>query len=163
MIIRGNEKMTYTIYFDAHLTKETMQKADALNIGMIEEVLDNLISWHDVEMEEIPEALDFIRENFGHTTITVAEEYWYNPSSCFALETMEITLLPDGENKFRYIVNKSQAEEVLRDLKGMYNKADALYMDTIINAVTEAGFWKLFKYGLIECCGNFDGRKLYAI
>ena len=67
MIIRGNEKMTYTIYFDAHLTKETMQKADAL------------------------------------------------------------------------------------------------YMDTIINAVTEAGFWKLFKYGLIECCGNFDGRKLYAI
>lgn len=163
MIIRGNEKMTYTIYFDAHLTKETMQKADALNIGMIEEVLDNLISWHDVKMEDIPETLDFIRENFGHTTITVAEEYWYNPSYCFALETMEITLLPDGENKIRYLVNKSQAKEVLRDLKGMYNKADALYMDTIINAVTEAGFWKLFKYGLIECCGNFDGRKLYAI
>lgn len=155
--------MKYTIYFDAHLTKETMQKADALNIGMIEEVLDNLISWHEVKMENIPETLDFIRENFGYITITVAEEYWYNPSSCFALETMEITLLPDGENKFRYIVNKSQAKEVLRDLKGMYNKADALYMDTIINAVTEAGFWKLFRYGLIECCGIFDGRKLYAI
>lgn len=155
--------MKYTIYFNAHLTRETIQKADTLKIGMVEEVLDNLISWHDICSEEIPAALDFIRENFGHITITVADEYWYNPSFCFTLETMEIELLPNGNNNIRYLVKKSQAEEVLRDLKGMYNKADALYMDTIIDVVTEKGFWKLVKYGLIECCGEFNGRKLYVI
>lgn len=40
----GNGKMKYTLYFKTHLTREIMQKADALNIGMIEEVLDNLAS-----------------------------------------------------------------------------------------------------------------------
>lgn len=159
----GNGKMKYTLYFKTHLTREIMQKADALNIGMVEEVLDNLISWHDICSEEIPAALDFIRDNFGHITITVAEEYWHSISYCFTLETMEIELLPDGEHKIHYLIKKSQAQEVLRDLKGMYSKADALFIDTIIDAVGEVGFWKLVKYGLVECCGEFNGRKLYAI
>lgn len=154
--------MKYTIYINAHLTKKIMSKADALKIGMIEEVLDNLISWHDIYSEEIPVALDFIRENFGNITIRVAEDYYTSPSYCYTLETMEVELCPDGNNKIRYLVKKSQAEEILRDLKGMY-KADALYADTIIKAVTESGFWKLIRYGLIESCGEFNGRKLYAI
>lgn len=154
--------MKYTIYINAHLTKETMHKADTLDIGMIEEVLNNLISWHDIYSEEIPAALDFIRANFGNITITVAEDYYPSPSYCFTLETMEVELCSDGDTKIHHLVSKSQAEEILRDLKGMY-KADALYADTIIKAVTESGFWKLIRYGLIESCGEFNGRKLYAI
>lgn len=154
--------MNYTIYINSHLTKEIMHKADALNIGMIEGALENLISWHDIYSEEIPAALDFIRENFGDITILVGEEYYYSPSFSYTLETMEVKLCLDGDNKIRHLVSKSQAKEILRDLKGMY-KGDALYMDTIIKAVTESGFWKLIRYGLIESCGEFNGRKLYAI
>lgn len=153
--------MRYTIYINAHLTREIMHKADTLKIGIIEEVLCGLISWHDIYSEEIPATLDFIRENFGNITVKVAETYFYSLSCCYDLETMEVELCPDGD-KIRHLVKKSQAEEILRDLKGMY-KGDALYIDTIINAVTEEGFWKLIKYGLIESCGEFDGRKLYAI
>lgn len=57
----------------------------------------------------------------------------------------------------------SQAEEVLRDLKGMYPTIEMLYEDTIISAVGIKGLYMLRMHHLIETCGTFNGRKLYAI
>lgn len=154
--------MKYAIYINAHLTKETMLKADTLNIGMIEEVLPSLISWHELESYEVPVAIDFIRKNFGNIKIEVAETYWYSPAYSYDLIIMGVQLFSDGTEDIHFTTSKKQAENILADLKGMY-KADALYMDTIIKAVTADGFWKLIRYGLIESCGEFNGRKLYAI
>lgn len=58
---------------------------------------------------------------------------------------------------------KKQAAEAMRDLKGMYDKADALYEDTIKNAVGEKFLTLFKKFRMIESCAIIGGRKLYAI
>ena len=57
----------------------------------------------------------------------------------------------------------SQAEEVLRVLKGMYPNCDTLYEDMIISEVGIKGLYMLRMNHLIETCGTFNSRKLYAI
>ena len=64
---------------------------------------------------------------------------------------------------FAVLKTESQAKEILRDLKGMYPKMETLYEDVIVSAVTEEGLCTLRQYHMIETCGNFGGRKLYAI
>lgn len=56
-----------------------------------------------------------------------------------------------------------QAREAYDNLCTLYPNADALYEDTIINAITGRGLYLLRKYHLIETCACFDGRRLYAI
>lgn len=58
---------------------------------------------------------------------------------------------------------KRQAAEAMRDLKGMYKNADALYEDTIKNAVGEKFLTLFKKLEMIESCAVIGGRKLYAI
>lgn len=60
-------------------------------------------------------------------------------------------------------MKSSQAEEVLRDLKGMYPNCETLYEDVIISEVGIKGLYMLRMNHLIETCANFNGRKLYAI
>lgn len=69
--------MTYTIYINANnLTWDIIHKADEIG-GMIEQVLDNLISWHDLKENEIEPALDFIRETWGHITVDLCKEIYH--------------------------------------------------------------------------------------
>lgn len=58
---------------------------------------------------------------------------------------------------------RSQAAEAMRDLKGMYAGAEALYEDTILQAVGEKFLVLFKKLEMIESCGVIQGRKLYAI
>lgn len=58
---------------------------------------------------------------------------------------------------------KKQAKEAMRDLKGMYRNADALYEDTIKNAVGEKFLTLFKKLKMIESCAVIGGRKLYTI
>lgn len=61
------------------------------------------------------------------------------------------------------ITDSFRREKALAHLKAMYAKADALYEDTIVNAVGQKAFEDLKYYGLIEACGSIGGRRLYAI
>ena len=68
--------MTYTIHINANnLTWDIIHKADEIG-GMIEQVLNNLISWHDLKENEIEPALDFIRETWGHITVELHKEFY---------------------------------------------------------------------------------------
>lgn len=58
---------------------------------------------------------------------------------------------------------KNQAKEAMRDLKGMFVGADALYEDTIINSVGEKFLVLFRRFEMIESCGVIGGRKVYAI
>ena len=74
--------MTYTIYIDANnLNWDIIHKADEIG-GMIEQVLDDTISWHDLEENEVGPALDFIRETWGHITVDLCKEIYYG-SFCY--------------------------------------------------------------------------------
>lgn len=64
---------------------------------------------------------------------------------------------------FAILKTEAQAKEILRDIKGMHPKMETLYEDVIVSAIGEEGLYALRQYHLIETCGNFDGRKLYAI
>lgn len=64
---------------------------------------------------------------------------------------------------FAILKTESQAKEILRDLKGMYPNMETLYEDIIISAIGEEWLYALRQYHMIETCGNFEGRKLYAI
>lgn len=48
-------------------------------------------------------------------------------------------------------------------LREMYRQAEALYEDTIIDAVGTVGLYALRKERLIEGCGWIENRKLYAM
>lgn len=50
-----------------------------------------------------------------------------------------------------------------RIIKRAYPKMETLYEDIIISAVGKEGFDTMRREHLIETCGMFDGRKLYAI
>lgn len=64
---------------------------------------------------------------------------------------------------FAILKTESQAKEILRDLKGMHPNMETLYEDVIVSAVGEEGLYALRSHHLIETCGIFEGRKLYAI
>lgn len=54
--------------------------------------------------------------------------------------------------------------KVLHELvKANHPKADAVYDYIIQREVGAYGFNELIKANLIECCGSFNGNKLYAI
>ena len=64
---------------------------------------------------------------------------------------------------FAVLKTESQAKEILHDLKGMHPNMETLYEDVIISAIGKEGLYALRNHHLIETCGNFEGRKLYAI
>lgn len=72
--------MTYTIYIDKSANLkwnwDIIHKADKIG-GMIEQVLPELISWHDLKENEIDPALDFIRETWGNITVDLCKEIYY--------------------------------------------------------------------------------------
>ena len=73
----GRNFMTYTIYINANnLTWDIIHKADKIG-GMIEQVLNDLISWHDLKENEIESALDFIRETWRCTTVQLCKEIYH--------------------------------------------------------------------------------------
>lgn len=79
--------MILTIYIpisttSQNLTWETINKADKIG-GMIEQVLDDLISWHNLKENEIESALDFIRETYGHITVKLCKEIYYGKYKSF--------------------------------------------------------------------------------
>ena len=64
---------------------------------------------------------------------------------------------------FAIIKTEMQAKNILADLKRMHPEMETLYEDVIIDAIGQEGLYALRQYHLIETCGNFEGRKLYAI
>ena len=85
--------MTYTIYIDAsNLSWDIIHKADKIG-GMIEQVLPELISWHDLKENEIEPALDFITETWGHITVDLCKEI-YHGSYCDTPLEKKIILFP---------------------------------------------------------------------
>lgn len=50
-----------------------------------------------------------------------------------------------------------------RKLKLTYPQADAVYEDRIVKLCSTRGLYGMKNAGLIECCANINGRKLYAI
>ena len=78
--------MTYTIYIDTNnLTWDIIHKADEIG-GMIEQVLPELISWHDLKENEIEPALDFIRATWGHIRVDLCKEIYHG---CFCDTPLE--------------------------------------------------------------------------
>ena len=66
-------------------------------------------------------------------------------------------------NHFAILKTEAQAREILRDLKGMHPNMETLYEDAIVSVIGQEGLYALRQHHLIETCGNFGGRKLYAI
>lgn len=68
--------MTYTIYINANnLTWDIIHKADEIG-GMIEQVLSDQISWHNLKEKELALALNFIYETWGHVFVSLCEEIY---------------------------------------------------------------------------------------
>lgn len=84
--------MTFTIYIDANnLTWDIIHKADEIG-GMIEQVTEDFISWHDLSLKEISFALQFISETWGHITVDIAKENYLSPCYCETEILEKITL-----------------------------------------------------------------------
>ena len=64
---------------------------------------------------------------------------------------------------FAILKTKDEARETLEALKRKYPEMETLYEDVIVSAIGEEGIYTLRQHHLIETCGNFNGRKLYAI
>ena len=56
-----------------------------------------------------------------------------------------------------------KAKEIYGELRDEFEKADALYEDTIIMHCGREGLQLLREYHFIETCGVLEGRKLYAL
>ena len=67
----------------------------------------------------------------------------------------------DGDRT--YVKGVDHAVHCHKILKRSYPKMETLYEDVIIRTVGRAGLDALKKANLIETCGGFNGRKLYAI
>lgn len=103
-------------------------------------------------------------------TLEVGNYYYIGHEFVYDNENYVYVFTPNEEelgvfkrNHFAILKTESQAKEILRDLKGMYSNMETLYEDVIVSAVGEEGLYALRQHHLIETCGNFDGRKLYAI
>lgn len=57
----------------------------------------------------------------------------------------------------------NKAKEIYGELREEFEKADALYEDTIIAHCGRDGLELLKEYRFIESCAILDGRKLYAL
>lgn len=57
----------------------------------------------------------------------------------------------------------NKAKEIYSELRDEFEKADALYEDTIITHCGQEGLLLLREYHFIETCGVLEGRKLYAL
>ena len=64
---------------------------------------------------------------------------------------------------FIILKTKDEARETLEALKRFYPVAETLYEDVIVSIIGIEGLYTLIQHHLIETCGNFNGRKLYAI
>ena len=64
---------------------------------------------------------------------------------------------------FAILKTKDEARETLEALKRKYPEMETLYDDVIVSTVGQEGLYTLRQYHLIETCGNFEGRKLYAV
>lgn len=94
----------------------------------------------------------------------IANEFTYNGDSyveAFNPDKKGVGIFK--RNHFAVLKTEAQAKEILRDLKGINPNMETLYEDKIIECVGQDGLYALRQYHLIETCGNFDGRKLYAI
>ena len=56
-----------------------------------------------------------------------------------------------------------KANEYMRQLKAAFQKADAIYEDTIIDICGSEGLLSLRESRLIELCDVLEGRRLYTI
>ena len=56
-----------------------------------------------------------------------------------------------------------KAKEIYGELREEFEKADALYEDTIIAHCGQDGLQLLREYRFIESCAVLEGRKLYAL
>ena len=76
---------TYTIEFesDIKLTREICDFADiTVRSGMIEEVLDGFISFHDLKGNEVKRALKFIGDNFNKPKCYISIEHYKGTCYC---------------------------------------------------------------------------------
>lgn len=64
---------------------------------------------------------------------------------------------------FAILKTEAQAKETLEALKRFYPGMETLYDDVIVSTIGKEGLYTLLQHHLIETCGNFNGRKLYAI
>lgn len=64
---------------------------------------------------------------------------------------------------FAILKTEAQAKETLEALKRFYPGMETLYKDVIVSTIGREGLYTLLQHHLIETCGNFNGRKLYAI
>ena len=88
-VLKRYGKTTYTIYIDANnLTWDIIHKADEIG-GMIEQVLDNLIAWHELEENEIEPSLEFIRETWGHISVELHKEFYSGKYKSFCSTQFE--------------------------------------------------------------------------
>lgn len=64
---------------------------------------------------------------------------------------------------FAILKTEAQAKETLEALKRFYPGMETLYENVIVSTIGREGLYTLLQHHLIETCGNFNGRKLYAI
>lgn len=77
--------MTYSIDFQTkdigrNLTVQDIRKSDTLNAGMLEQVLDDWISWHGVERKDVERVLKYIELELGSAFVLISEEHF---QGCF--------------------------------------------------------------------------------
>lgn len=71
--------MTYSIYFTPeqikrNLIMDDVRKSDTLNAGMLEQVLENLINWHDIYKKDLSRVCDYIGLEYGHICVEIYKE-----------------------------------------------------------------------------------------
>ena len=64
---------------------------------------------------------------------------------------------------FSVLKTKEQALKILHTLTSAYPNMETIYEDAIVSVIGQEGLYALRQHHLIETCGNFGGRKLYAI
>lgn len=103
-------------------------------------------------------------------TLEVGDYYYISEDFVYDNETYVVVYTPDKikvgtfkRNHFAVLKTKKQAENILVNLKWIYPNMETLYEDVIVSAITEEGLYALRQHHLIETCGTFNGRKLYAI
>lgn len=79
--------MTYAIYFTPadlgrNLNYYDSKKADTLNAGLFEQVLDNLICWHSIKPTDLDRILDYLSLEYPPMLISIEAEYMRG-SLCF--------------------------------------------------------------------------------
>lgn len=95
----------------------------------------------DLEILETDKAIAGLRWMCSNTTSSIAERLF------FSIEELEA----------------GKADLYHKKLLTAYPKADAIYEDRIVYLCGEEALCQMKTTGLIECCGNISGRKLYAI